>query len=147
MVILSNFVEALKMLMFDRGEMDGKTLAKSVGVAASTITEYLNARHIPTVENLVLLADYFNCSTDFLLGREQENSSLAFKKRPPFTEQIAFVAKRFEKSYKKFYEKANISENSFYEWKNGDSAPELESLLKIADCYDCRLDFILGREN
>ena len=75
---MSEFSERLSGLIFEHG-LNRKLLAKNVGINASCITHYLQDKRIPTVKSLILLAEYFNCSTDFLLGREEENKTLTFK--------------------------------------------------------------------
>ena len=146
MINLSEFSERLSALIFENN-LNRKTLAQNTGISAACITHYLQDKRLPTIKSLVLLADYFNRSTDFLLGREEENLSLTFKKCPPFDEQIVIIAKHFCKSYYAFYKELNLPESTFFEWKNGSSKPTLESIIKIADHFDCRVDFILGREN
>lgn len=146
MINLSKFAEVLTTLMFDNGEMNGKQLAEAIGVSAPTVTQYLNKKHIPSVKNLILIANYFNCSTDFLLGLEPENHSLKFKECPPFSQQIEFLSKKFEKSFLAFYNNTDTPESSFFEWKNGSSLPTLESIKKLADKLGCRVDYVLGRE-
>lgn len=143
---MSEFSERLSELIFENG-LNKKTLAKNVGISAACITHYIQDKRLPTIKSLILLADYFGCSTDFLLGKEERNMALTFKKCPPFSEQIVLIAKHFSCSFYSFYNDLKIPESTFFEWKNGSSQPTLESILKIADHFDCRVDFILGREN
>ncbi|MGN0796033.1 MAG: helix-turn-helix domain-containing protein [Christensenellales bacterium] len=46
------------------------TLAKAIGVSDSIICYWETDRSEPTGINLVKLADYFDVSVDYLLGRE-----------------------------------------------------------------------------
>ena len=60
-------------------------VAKETGISQGVMNEYKNGKKMPEVKNLIKIADYLNCSTDYLLGRtnrpdffrdnEQENSS------------------------------------------------------------------------
>lgn len=143
---LSKFGENVKGLLNER-DMTAKQLAKKIGVAAPTITRYINGERMPDINILVLIADYFNCSTDYLFDKEPDNQNLKFKKCPPFTEQIAILARHFSPTFEEFYENAKISKTAFFDWKNGNRLPTLESIFKIADTYECRLDFVLGRES
>ena len=146
MINLSKFAETLCDLMFEHDNMTAKALAEELGIPAPTITRYRKAQHVPTVDNLVKIADYFHRSTDFLLGLEEENLSLTFKPCPPFSEQLIFLTKYFKDNYCNFYHTLEIPESTFFEWKNGSSKPSLESIEKIADYFGRRIDFILGRE-
>ena len=45
-------------------------LAKSVGLSKGVISLWENGKREPTMSSLILLADFFNCSIDYLVGRE-----------------------------------------------------------------------------
>lgn len=47
-------------------------LAKQTGIPVTTISNYINRGSHPTVIQLIILADYFKCSIDFLVGREDD---------------------------------------------------------------------------
>ena len=147
MLNTSKFAETLSDLMFESNNINAKTLAHELGLPEPTISQYRKAQHAPSVKNLVLIADYFHCSTDYLLGREHDTPALTFKKCPPFSEQIVFLTHYFKHNYRSFYLTVKISESTFFEWKNGSSVPTLDSIIKIADHFDRRVDFILGRES
>ncbi len=143
---MSDFAERLEGLIIER-EMNRKTFAERVGINATSITHYLEGKRLPTVENLVKIADYFQCSTDFLLGREDVNSTLTFKPCPAFPEQLEFLKKRFNCSSYQIYRNGAVSKSAYYEWKSGKRVPSLENVIRLADRFDCRVDFILGRES
>lgn len=50
-----------------------KELGKILCVTSGTISNYENGVHLPDVEKLIALADYFHVSTDYLLGRTSSN--------------------------------------------------------------------------
>lgn len=47
-------------------------LANKLGIKRTTYCSYENGKSMPSAENLIKLADFFNISTDSLLGREPE---------------------------------------------------------------------------
>lgn len=143
---MSEFSERLEGLMSERN-LNGKTLAQNVGISATCISHYLLDKHIPTVEHLVMLADYFNRSTDFLLGREEENLNLTFKTCPPFSEQIKFLKNFFKRTAYSIYNGTEVSKTCYYGWLSGKRQPTLENIVRLAGIFDCRVDFILGRES
>ena len=146
MINLSKFSEVLGELIFDGG-LTAKSLAAALGAEPSTITRYLKGERVPSVENLVAIANYFNCSTDFLLGKTDENSVHAFKICPPFGEQIEYLKNYFKCSSYKIYHDTGISKSRYYDWKNGKRTPSVDNIIKLAELFDCSTDFILGREN
>ncbi len=44
-------------------------IAKATGISQGLMNEYKNGIKIPTVNNLVKIADYLGVSVDYLLGR------------------------------------------------------------------------------
>lgn len=146
MINLSKFAETLEELIFDRG-MTAKSLSEALGYEPSTITRYLRGERVPTVDNLVALADYFSCSTDFLLGRTETNNALKFKPCPPFNERIELLLKHFNCLSYKIYNGTGISKSRYYDWKNGKRIPTVDNIIRLAELFDCSTDFILGREN
>lgn len=54
-------------------------LAKKVNIVASTISYLENGKRQFTQENLELLSKFFNCSTDYLLGKTNNPNSVIIK--------------------------------------------------------------------
>lgn len=142
---MSEFSERLQGLITENN-LDNKTLAKAAGINATCISHYLLGKRVPTVESLVKLADYFNRSTDFLLGREEENCNLTFKKCPPFKERLVFLKDYFNCTAYAIYNGTDIAKSSYYGWLGGEK-PTVENIIRLADLFDRRVDFIIGREN
>lgn len=44
-------------------------IAKDTGISQGLMAEYNRGEKIPTVNNLIRIADYLDCSVDYLLGR------------------------------------------------------------------------------
>ena len=64
------FGELMAELRQDRG-LTQKELGKILSVSTGTISNYENSVHYHDLEKLVQLADYFQVSTDYLLGRRE----------------------------------------------------------------------------
>lgn len=69
------FKDRLKALRNERG-ITQDDLAQALGVPSSTIRRYESSEEgMPKHERLQIIADFFNCSTDYLLERTDERSS------------------------------------------------------------------------
>ena len=66
--ILAEFGEVLAQLRQER-HISQAELGRAIFVSGGTISNYEKGVHFPDVEKLLLLADYFNVTTDYLLGR------------------------------------------------------------------------------
>ena len=65
---MANFSERIKALRCERG-MTQEALGKVIEVKPDSIYTYEKGKNYPEVRNLIILADYFGVSTDYLLGR------------------------------------------------------------------------------
>ncbi|MBQ7995382.1 MAG: helix-turn-helix transcriptional regulator [Bacilli bacterium] len=87
-------------------EMTQTDVGKAVGTSPQTILNWENGIHEPDIEHLIALADLFNVTIDYLVGRDfksmnqSELISNAFRQIDPdaFAE---FVKREIEKSMKK----------------------------------------------
>lgn len=71
-VCLATFGNILEELRKDR-KMTQKELSEVIYVTTGTISNYENDRYLPDIEKLIMLADYFNVTIDYLLGRASYN--------------------------------------------------------------------------
>ena len=64
----------LKELREERG-VSMMTLAKAIGVSDTAVCKWENQDSEPKLSYIIKLADYFNCSADYLIGRSDEFGS------------------------------------------------------------------------
>lgn len=141
---LSNFSERLSELMFE-AKLNGHTLPPLIGCGENTIYRYLRGTTEPTVDMVILLADFFHCSTDFLLGLESENYSSNFDKCPPFNERFPVLLEQCGITQYRLEKITKISHSTMVYWKNGTKQPTVDSIIRIANKLGKTVDFVLGR--
>ena len=66
-----NTIERIFVLLKEKG-LQQKDLANKIKVTPSTLSEWKNGRLKPALEDISKIADYFNVSTDYLLGRTDD---------------------------------------------------------------------------
>ena len=54
-----------------KGNMNLSELEKATGISRQTLNKYLNCIALPNSDSLMILADTFNVSCDYLLGRDE----------------------------------------------------------------------------
>ena len=146
MINIEKFSERLEDFIRDKG-MDNKTFAREVGVPESCISYFINSLRMPTITTLVKIADYFNCSADYVLGIT-ENTNSSFKVCPPFSERLQYLIEFYKyPSPKAFRKDLNLAKSRFNEWLKGARVPSLDNIIKISEGLECSVDFVLGREN
>ena len=51
-------------------------LAKALNITKQSVSNWENGKRLPNIEILILLADFYNCSLDYLVGRELKEDNL-----------------------------------------------------------------------
>ncbi len=146
MVNLAIFAERLQDLMLENG-MDVSRLTEIAQVNRSSVNRYLAGTRLPSVATLLRMASAFRCTCDFLLGIDSENYCSAFKEAPPFDVQIRYLLQKFDKTKYRLQKETGIAESAIYYWLNGSHAPRVDDVVKLAECFNCSVDHVLGRTN
>lgn len=76
-------------LMEEQG-INAKRISDATGISTGNISDWKSGRSMPSAAKLDILADYLDCSVDFLLGRDEQ------KKPTPINEgRLSETALRF----------------------------------------------------
>ena len=143
---MSIFVERLKEYMDDAG-LNGIALAKALGCSRVTVSGLLNGAHTPSTKLLIKIVEYFNCSTDYILGLTDYPKREKFDNVKPFGQRLKLCLSLAGKTEYRLQTDLNISRSLTYRWLNGIAIPSIDSLKNLAKYFDCSVDFLLGREN
>ena len=144
MDVLKGFSERLIELMQENG-LNAEKLSKKLGVAPTIIRRWCLPQKDIYYSNLLQVANYFNCSLDFLCGRSDIVLDFVPKECPPFMEWLPTVIKERGKSTYKIFKDTSIKSSYFAKWRKG-REPLLSSLGILADYLDCSLDRLVGRD-
>lgn len=66
MVCLDNLFQRIKDC-----KITAKKLSEDTGISTGNISDWKNGRSMPSASKLDILADYLDCSVDYLLGRDE----------------------------------------------------------------------------
>jgi len=69
--MVNSFADRLKSLIDEKG-INQSALAKHTKLGTSTISQWVNGQRQPSVEYIIILANYFDVSADYLLGRTKD---------------------------------------------------------------------------
>ncbi|MDE5942889.1 MAG: helix-turn-helix domain-containing protein [Clostridia bacterium] len=146
MDILTAFSETLSELMLENN-LSAETFSKAVKIDRSVIYRYQRRQTLPSLENAIIIADYFNCSLDYLFGRSATNPEVLFKSAPPFSEQFKKLLDENGKTRYRLCRDTHFAEQSIDDWFHGKRLPSLQNIFDLADYFNCSLDYLIGREN
>ncbi len=146
MINLSVFVERLKEYMAEEN-LSETLLARKINVSRVTVCNLLNAAHIPSTKIFVAIAEYFNCSADYLLGLTDIPNGAKFTPKKPFGEILRKLLKENNKTEYRLQKDLDLSSSLTYRWLNNKATPTVESYIGLAKYFGCSVDYLLGREN
>lgn len=124
-----------------------KEFAIKTGINETNFTYWKKGR-TPNGDILAKIANFFNVSTDYLLGRENTNmgQNSPNDEMKNIGNKIEELCKEKNITQKELSKNIEISENTIITWKKG-SYPRSDILAKIADFFNVSTDYLLGREN
>lgn len=140
----STFGERLSDLMFERN-IRSNELADAIGVNTSSVNDWKRGKFQMYLSNLIKVADFFNCSLDFLTGRSETPLDYTPKPRPQFYQRFREVMNERGKTRYRMTKDTRIKDSYFTEWNKG-SDPHVVSLIEAADYLGVTLDYLVGRE-
>ena len=95
---MAHFGELLAELRQDHG-LTQDQLAEIISVSPGTISNYEHGRHLPDLDKLKMIADYFHVTTDYLLGRTSSSIPIdLLQKRSPMGKQSLISSASFSGS-------------------------------------------------
>lgn len=142
---MSKLSENLTELMQEDG-YNQSSIANVLKTPRAKISLYQSGKSSPNFKFFVAFLELFNCSADFLIGRSEEpQREKVYKPVPPFGAHLnkLFSESKLKKSA--LIESKNISWNTLHNWLTGNALPNIGSLEKLADFFDCSVDFVIGR--
>lgn len=125
-----------------------KVLSIELGVSQPTICDWENEKKIPSVENFSKLAKYFNVSMEYLLGLDEDESSLGKIKQRlaiKFKERFTNLLTTKGVTAAKLAKDTGLSDAVISQWKNGKQVPSADKLIVLADYFDVSIDYLVGR--
>ena len=120
-------------------------LAKTLGIAPSNISEFLKEIHTPSFPCFVKMLYLFNCSADYLLGLVDIHTEEKLHPLPPFGEQLRKLLKERKITQTQLIRDLSISSAVPYKWLSGINEPSIENLSRLAEYFECSIDYLIGR--
>ncbi|KUO75138.1 MAG: transcriptional regulator [Desulfosporosinus sp. BRH_c37] len=116
-------------------------LAKIFCMSRSTYAQYEVDRRKPDYDTLHRIADYFNVSTDFLLGRTEDPVIEEFN----FPNRLKMIRELNGISLEQLAENLNVFPTDVAQFETGGKYPDPSALKILADSLNCSVDYLLGR--
>lgn len=139
---MNQFQERLQELLDER-KLNRLQLSKIIGISSTTINGYFNNDYYPQIDIAIKMAQFFECSLDYLFGLSDERIFTNKNKRP-FIENLHNLIKINKLSIANTLSDLKMSEYNYYRWKKG-MFPKTSNLIEIAKYFDVSIDYLIGR--
>jgi len=127
-------------------EISSHDLATVVGVDRRTIDCWRSGDYQLQLNHAIKLADFFECSLEYLMGRSDDVTKYTFKPCPPFYSRfLAVLGERGITTYR-LRKDSPIKGGHLSKWKEGCN-PLMVTLITVANYLDVSLDYLVGRES
>lgn len=93
--MINGLPEKLKTLRIRQG-LSQKETASRLGISPSIVSSYETGERTPSTENLLALSYLYKCSTDYLLGRTQDEPQMILDAAGLSSHQIQVLSELIE---------------------------------------------------
>lgn len=143
---MKNFRIVFNGLMKDN-EIEAKTLKEYLGFANNNfVYDWKHGKTMPNLLSANAVANFFNCSLDYLAGRTDDFRPIKIQTLKPFGTQLRKVIENLKVSQNNIIKNLNISTHSIVSWLNNKTIPNFSSVIKLADYLNVSIDELVGRE-
>lgn len=123
-----------------------KDFAMRVGVSPSVVGYWLSLSNVPTVENVIKVADLLDFSIDYLFGLSETSAIYRGSGKADFLERFELLRKEKGLTYHRLSKQAKVGYTTVEKWKQGRYV-KIESLIKLANYFQCSIDYLVGRSD
>lgn len=124
-----------------RKNLNQSDLAKIFNVKQNTVSQWESG--VNQIDNTTLnaLADFFQVSTDYLLGRADENISTDYI---TFGERLKDLRNLQPITQTRLAEDLGVTINTISNWETGRQMPATDMMIRIADYFNVSADYLVG---
>ena len=140
----TQFQEIFKELIEDL-DYKKSEIPKRIGIDYDVFTKIMDYGRIPKPIILIRIADYFNVSIEYLLGRTNE---IYFEKSTlskSFYERYTELKNLYQLTDYAVAQKLHIATSYTSNWKKKGFIPSLTNLILLSEIFETTLDYLLGR--
>ena len=139
--MMGSFAERLKALRI-RHDLKQKDVAEKLGITTSAYGFYEQGKREPSIQIINQIADLFNVSADYLLGRDESTSEEQL--RIEFGKRLKQLRKRKGLTAEQLGERIGVARTTIFGYETGARLPDLFTTKKLAEFFDVSVDYLIG---
>lgn len=120
--------------------------SKQIGIVERAIAKWMTLEYFPNIDCVIKVADYFNCSVDYLFGLTDKPSICISKMPVTFIARFKMLISDHKLTAYRIAKDCNIGESAISKWQKG-VYPKTKTLIILAKYFSCSVDYLIGRED
>ena len=129
----------------DEHNFTAKKTAELLGISPSNMHRFLRQERTPCFSLFVKMLYLFDCSAEYLLGKQEFPIEEKLHPVLPFHERLRAVMKERGVSQTKMIKTMPVSSGALYKWVSGKAQPSVDTLYRLSEYLDCSIDYLIGR--
>lgn len=138
------FVERINELMKEQN-LTNFSLSLKLGCQDDVISNWREGKYYPSLNNLIMLSAYFNCSIDFILGLTDEETYKKGKKNVTFAQRYKDCKEKANLTDYKIAKKCGFQQSTISQWLLHGRLPETDNLILLSKLFECSIEYLMGR--
>ncbi len=120
-------------------------LVKLIPISQSTLSNALSYGIIPSTKTLIKIADFFNISINYLLGKTEQEEFEKASTKASFHHRFESLCSEKQVTHYKVAIDCLFDKSSISKWFSKNFIPELEIIELLCDYFNVSPDYLLGR--
>ena len=145
MEYLSNLIDIINDYIANE-EISLNAFSIRVGVSGNALVNWTKMKYFPTIEYSIKIANYFNCSLDYLFGLSEFQNNDIESPNASFLETLNSLLRDHHMTLYSLSKVTGITQSSMSKWRNG-NIPKTETIITLAKYFNVSMDYLVGRFN
>ena len=141
---ISEFIDAIKDYMFQKN-ISRSEFAKNINSYERCISRWFDGTNTPSLEYVIRIADYLNCSIDYLFGFTPFSTFTPCSQPTTFSARLGQLLTIKKISRNKLAAVCKVTSSNVSKWILTEQLPKPDIICLLASYFNCSIDFLLGR--
>ena len=142
--ITEKFVNSVREYLEQNG-MTVTAFARRIGCLERCVARWLNGTNIPSTEYVIKTADALHWSVDYLFERTDRAAFMPAAAPSSFSERLHALLSSCKENKRTLARIWQVEPSALTKWLNGSRMPKPDTVYKLADFFNCSMDYLLGR--
>lgn len=127
-----------------RNDINMNTFSRIVNICQSSISDWMHYHYFPSINSALKIADFFNCSLDYLFGLSENQEYTPGASREDFIIRFDRLVKSHKLTFYRVAKECGFGQSAISKWHRG-KRPKIETLIVLANYLGCSMDYLVGR--